>query len=268
VRRCKNKITGVIRAVKLLRKDMMSDDQDKRFKAEINMMSRMDHPNILKIYEVFEDHKRYYVISELCKGGDLFDLILKKGVFKEPETAQVILQILQILAFLHEQNLVHRDIKPENILIDQEQDNTLKLIDMSTTVVVKKKEELKDIEGTSYYMAPEVINKKYTSQCDLWSVGVLMFTMLSGKPPFDGNSDKEIMENVKLGEYNMNGTVWDTVSEEAKVLLKQLLQKDPHKRASAKAALKNSWFSIVEVKAVDEKLVKLCLKNLLEFNAS
>ena len=134
--------------------------------------------------------------------------------------------------------------------------------------MVAKKQELKEIEGTSYYMAPEVINKRYTSQCDLWSVGVLMFTMLSGKPPFDGNTDTEIMENVKLAEYNLNGIQWEGVSEEAKILLKQLLQKDPHKRATAKSALKNTWFQIVEVKAVDEKLIKQCLKNILNFNAS
>jgi len=152
-------------------------------------LSKLDHPNILKLYEVYTDEKRYYIVTELCKGGELFDEILKKGIFTEKEAAKIIQQILQAVAYFHELNIVHRDLKPENVLIDKELNNTLKIIDFGTSIEVQEHENLTNTHGTSYYIAPEVLNKKYNKKCDVWSVGVILYILLSGKPPFDGNND-------------------------------------------------------------------------------
>ena len=167
----------------------MTEEEEKSFQEEIAILSKLDHPNILKLYEVYEDPKRYYIVTELCKGGELFDEITKKVVFTEVEAADLLKQILLAVAYFHDMGIVHRDIKPENVLIDREQDNCLKIIDFGTSVIKSDEETLQSTQGTSYYIAPEVLKKSYNEKCDIWSVGVIMYIMLSGKPPFDGKDD-------------------------------------------------------------------------------
>ena len=112
----------------------MSKDEEQSFKYEISILKKLDHPNILKLYEVFEDDKRYYLVTELCKGGELFDEIINKVQFSEKEAATIVQQILQAVAYCHSLGIVHRDLKPENVLIDKELNNTLKIIDFGTSV--------------------------------------------------------------------------------------------------------------------------------------
>lgn len=112
----------------------MTQEEEAAFQDEINILSKLDHPNILKLYEVYDDEKRYYIVTELCKGGELFDEILKKGVFTEKEAANIIQQILLAVSYCHDINVVHRDLKPENVLIDKELNNTLKIIDFGTSI--------------------------------------------------------------------------------------------------------------------------------------
>lgn len=119
--------------------------------------------------------------------------------------------------------VVHRDIKPENVLIDRELDNCLKIIDFGTSIVMKANEQLTQTHGTSYYIAPEVLNKNYNQKCDVWSVGVIMFILLSGKPPFDGNNDHEITNQVRTGKYYMNDPVWRSIGDDAKELISKML---------------------------------------------
>ena len=125
----------MIRAVKLIKKESMTKDEALLFKQEINILMKLDHPNIMKLYEVFEDEKRYYLVTELCKGGELFDEIVCKVVFSEKEAANIIKSVLETVAYCHELGVVHRDIKPENILIDKEMNNTFKLIDFGTSAI-------------------------------------------------------------------------------------------------------------------------------------
>ena len=135
VRKCINRKTKVIRAVKLIRKDAMTKEEEKNFQDEIKILKQLDHPNILKLYEIYTDEKRYYIVTELCKGGELFESILKQGTFSEREAAQIIQQILMAVAYFHDLNIVHRDIKPENVLIDPQQNNCLKIIDFGSSVL-------------------------------------------------------------------------------------------------------------------------------------
>ena len=150
----------------------------------------LDHPNIIKLYEIFEDNDRYYLITELCKGGELFDEIAKEGSFSEQKAAGIIKQILMSVAYCHDKNVVHRDLKPENVLIDKEQNNTLKIIDFGTATQFKNDELMKEVYGTSYYIAPDVLKKRgYNEKCDVWSIGVILYILLSGMPPFSGEGD-------------------------------------------------------------------------------
>jgi calcium-dependent protein kinase len=122
---------------------------------------------------------------------------------------------------------VHRDLKPENVLIDKELSNTLKIIDFGTSIQIKENELLTNTHGTSYYIAPEVLNKKYNERCDVWSIGVILYILLSGKPPFDGANDQEITDNVKIGTFTMKDKIWKDISSDAKSLIRNMLTYDP-----------------------------------------
>lgn len=133
--------------------------------------------------------------------------------------------------------MVHRDLKPENVLIDKELNNTLKIIDFGTSIQIKDGEHLTNTHGTSYYIAPEVLNKKYNEKCDVWSVGVILYILLSGKPPFDGANDQEITDNVKTGSFTMKDKIWKDISADAKSLIKSMLTFDPAQRPKARESL-------------------------------
>ena len=228
----------------------------------------LDHPNILKIYEVFEDSKKYFLVTELCMGGELFDEIISHGHLSEKESANIVLQMLKGIAYCHSQGIVHRDLKPENILIDKEQDNILKLIDFGTASKYNKKKGLmKGLKGTSYYLAPEVITKEYDERCDVWSLGVIMYILLSGVPPFNGEDDYEIMEKVKVGKYSMQGDLWKSISQDGKYLLKRMLTLDYKRRPFAKELLQDNWFKNVPTTCVHSDILKEAFNNLSAFNA-
>lgn len=171
------------------------------------------------------------------------------------------------MAYFHDINVVHRDIKPENVLIDKELNNTLKIIDFGTSIQIKENEFLTNTHGTSYYIAPEVLNKRYNKKCDVWSVGVIMYILLSGKPPFDGANDTEITDNVKIGTFHMKDKIWKDISQDAKSLIKSMLTFDPSQRVTAREALKHKWFENAPDVAINIDLMKESLKNLLSFNA-
>jgi calcium-dependent protein kinase len=151
---------------------------------------------------------------------------------------------------------VHRDLKPENVLIDKELNNTLKIIDFGTSVQYdKSREKLQTTHGTSYYIAPEVLNKNYDERCDVWSVGVILYILLSGKAPFDGDDDHEITEQVKIGNYNMKGGIWEVLSEDSKDLIKKMLTYNFKQRVTAKEALNHIWFKNASPTNVDINLM-------------
>ena len=191
------------RAVKLVKKDILDERYLKAFKEEINILKQLDHPYILKLYEIYEDKTRFFVVTELCKGGELFDELIERGKYGERDAASALRQILQAIAYCHSKNITHRDLKPENILIDKELNNSLKIIDFGAGTLFEKGKKLDLQYGTSYYIAPEVLEKNYNEKCDIWSLGVIMYILLSGIPPFNGHTDMEIIARVKKGEYSL-----------------------------------------------------------------
>lgn len=163
-------------------------------------MRQLDHPNIVRLFEVFQDDKRFYLVTELCTGGELFDEITKRSHFSEADAALITKQVLSAVAYCHSKNICHRDLKPENILLDSkaaDSSNSIKVIDFGASQKFDPSKKMNQIYGTAYYIAPEILKSDYNEKCDVWSVGVILFILLSGRPPFGGDNDKEILDSVK-----------------------------------------------------------------------
>ena len=241
---------------------------------EINILRTMDHPNILKIFEFYISKESYFIITELCSGGELFQEIIDNGPFDEKQTSYIMYQIFSAVNYCHKINIIHRDLKPENILIVKREKNLLriKICDFGTSKIHDKGTIQKKIVGSSYYIAPEILEKKYNEKCDLWSCGVILYILLSGKPPFEGIKDEEILEKVRFGKYDLNDSAFNNISNEAKELIQNLLIMDYHKRISAEDALNNIWFKKNKSKELfneikDKQMIEKFVKNLKEYKS-
>lgn len=199
VSKIKMKYGGLLRAVKIIKSADIIKEKDKKDKlfAEISIPMKLDHPNIAKLYEVFEWKNSFALILELCEGGDLFSYIKQNRVFSEKKAVEFMKQILSAVYYMHKNGICHRDLKPENMLYDTES-NSLKLIDFGTAAYFTKADSLKALVGSPYYVAPEVIKGSYNEKCDIWSCGVIMYIILCGTPPFNGQNEKEIMEKIQV----------------------------------------------------------------------
>ena len=253
-----NKTKGVF-ACKELAKSKINDIE--KFRKEINVMSKCDHPNIIKLYEIYEDPRYLELIMEQCLGGSLFDRLLKKmededETFSEKEASIIFKQIVTAISYCHNQGIVHRDLKMENVLFVTNQKNSkIKIIDFGLSQCVEKKKlvqvltgknfgniNMKAQVGTPHYISPEVLNGKYNQKCDIWSAGVILYTMLGGYFPFDGETDNQVYKAIKSKKYNFYDEEWKNVSNEAKDLIKHMLI-DENKRYSAEEVLRHPWFS-------------------------
>lgn len=213
VRKCLSKETNALRAVKIINKKYLEQKAEEQLLSEISILKQMDHPNILKLYEFFQDPKRYFLVTELCNGGELFERIAQEQYFSEIDAANIIKQVLSAINYCHSRNIVHRDLKPENLLLDRSGDQTrVTIIDFGTAGSYVTGEKMNQKYGTPYYIAPEVLKKSYDQKCDLWSCGVILYILLCGYPPFNGQTDKKIIEAVLLGEFTLDEPEWANVS--------------------------------------------------------
>ena len=236
VKKVKHKQLGEIRAMKIVNKKLSSSMY------EIEILRKISHPNIVNIFEIFEDKKKYYIINEFCDGGELFSAISEKGFFSELEANKLIRQILQTLNYLHSNNIVHRDLKPENIML-MSNGKDLKVIDFGTAIELPKKKKLTKFIGTPYYIAPEVISQNYDEKCDIWSCGIILFILLCGYPPFNGPSSSDIYSAIQNSKLLFEKESWKDISKEAISLIKKMLEKNPRKRPSAEECLNDPWFN-------------------------
>ena len=269
-----NRITESIRAMKVIKKSSTTSEEDeKEIINEINILKIMDHPNILKIFEFYSSKESYSIITEYCSGGELFQEITENGPFNERYSAYVMYQILSSINYCHNMNIIHRDLKPENILIvDRNKNNfpRIKVCDFGTSKMVEKGAVQKKLVGSSYYIAPEVIKKNYNEKCDIWSCGVILYILLSGRPPFGGEDDREIMDNVKIGKYDLESSPFNKCSKSVLDLIRKLLVMDKNKRISAQEALLHPWFKEQKAKELynqikDENIIKKLLENLKKY---
>ena len=276
-----NRLTGIYRAMKSLKRKTTSGSSgnaDKVILNEINILREMDHPNILKIFGFYANPKSYDIITELCVGGELFDELDKNGPFTEKKCAYVMYQILSAVNYCHKMKIIHRDLKPENILIikREDEDNELlfiKICDFGTAKWFEDGKIERSVVGSCYYIAPEVLQKNYDEKCDLWSIGVIMYILLSGKPPFGGENEKEIFKKILDGDYDLKEYPWNEMSSDAKDLISNLLLMNSKKRFSAEEALNHKWFTKhkskelftkIENKVITEKLIN----NLINYKSN
>ena len=273
----KHKQTGVYRAMKIIPIKSHSKTYIKNIAKEITILKELDHPNILKVYECFTHKKNIFIINELCTGGELFDKIIEVKNLTEKVAAVIMRQLLSAVAFCHSHGVIHRDLKPENILIETQQEKNneyfhIKVIDFGTCEMLQRNKMLKEQIGTSFYIAPEVLTNSYNEKCDLWSCGVILYILLCGSPPFYGSCEEEIFNKIISCDYSFTQSVWMNISKEAKSLIKQLLELDPHKRLNAKEALTHPWFTLVDSnqcieKSVNPESLNSVIKNMIEFRA-
>ena len=238
----KNKV-----AMKIINKSD-NDVDEKEILNEIDILKKLSHPNIVKIFEFYITKAHYYIVTEYCKDGELFSYI--KNKYSERQLAVLFYQIFSGLWYLHDHKILHRDIKLENIMISgKEKDQStgeelfwIKIIDFGTAKIFEKNKKEKDVVGSSYYIAPEVLKQNYNEKCDTWSVGIILYMALVGKAPFDGKDDDEIIHKIGKANYNNKDSKLLNHSPEVRDLLSKLLEKDINKRFSAKEALEHPWF--------------------------
>ncbi|KAJ0238330.1 CDPK-related kinase 2 [Hirschfeldia incana] len=234
-------------AVKVIPKSKMTTAisiEDVRREVKI-LRALSGHNNLVQFYDAFEDNANVYIVMELCGGGELLDRILARGgKYTEDDAKAVLIQILNVVAFCHLQGVVHRDLKPENFLYTSKEENSqLKVIDFGLSDFVRPDERLNDIVGSAYYVAPEVLHRSYTTEADVWSIGVIAYILLCGSRPFWARTESGIFRAVLKADPSFDEPPWPSLSFEAKDFVKRLLYKDPRKRMTASQALMHPWIS-------------------------
>ena len=248
VYRVMNKKTKEIRACKHLSK--LSIKNLEKFQREIEILRKADHPNIIKLYEIFESKRSYYLIMEECKGGEVFDRIIehiqKKDMYSEKDASIILRQMMSAVEYCHNNGIAHRDLKPENLLYlndGPEDNNPIKVIDFGLSQVISPQRKLKTKVGTAYYVSPEILNGAYSEKCDIWSAGVILYILLSGDPPFNGPSDLAIYKKIAEMKFDFPENKWSRISDEAKDLIKHMIAPE-NKRYSAREVMEHPWMKV------------------------
>eukprot|EP00546_Thalassionema_frauenfeldii_P016428 CAMPEP_0178899678 /NCGR_PEP_ID=MMETSP0786-20121207/3040_1 /TAXON_ID=186022 /ORGANISM="Thalassionema frauenfeldii, Strain CCMP 1798" /LENGTH=322 /DNA_ID=CAMNT_0020570575 /DNA_START=108 /DNA_END=1073 /DNA_ORIENTATION=+ len=242
VHKCIERRNGKQYAIKTIPKKL-----NRTVDVETTILSEMNHPNIIGFNNVLEDEKAVYVVTELCDGGDLFSAVVsnsekKHKNFSDREAARIIQQLLEGVDHIHSKDVCHRDLKLENILLIKKNKLDIKIIDFDlATKHYISDEPLSNPAGTAHYMAPEVVQRTYSKSCDIWSIGVIAYALLSGTLPFVGKNNKDTFDMIKNMELQFPPKAWAGVSETAKDFIANCLEKNQFKRLSAKALLQHDW---------------------------
>ena len=301
--------------MKIIPKENIIENEDgTKFLDEIEILKNLEHPNIMKIYECFNDKENVYIVSEYCDEGDLLGKMEKLGKLNQIVVKLLMDQILNAIAYLHSNRIFHGDIKLENVMlyktslresrrfsrinkdlnrnkklqndiessfnkkkfvskksfnyIEDMNDYEVKLIDFgcSKYLVTKKDNNLSGIVGTSIYCSPEVIDNLYDEKSDEWSCGILMYILLCGEPPFQGETEEEIFANIKKGKYSFSQPEFSNVSDNCKDLIRKLLEPNKKNRIKASEALKHPFFTenynpnMAMVNNVDKNILRKLLE--------
>lgn len=238
VRMGTHRLTGTRVAIKQVPKDHSAS-----LTREIHHHRRLNHANVMKLYEVLATETHIWMVSELCLGGELYDYLVERGTLSEPEARRVFGQLCLAIAYVHGRGIVHRDLKLENVLLDEK--CNVKLGDFGFTREFEGKRLMETFCGTTGYAAPEMLaGRKYTGEeVDIWSLGIILYALLAGALPFDDDDESVMKAKILSGEYEMP----DYLSEEARDLLNGILKLEPTQRLSIKSILSHPWFSKIMV---------------------
>lgn len=266
--------TGILRACKKILKNLINPEKKQSltntkkrvFIEEVEILKKQDHPNIVRIIDFYDYENAYYIITEYCSGGELFESIKQFKEFSEAKTAKILQQLISAVIYLHQNGIVHRDIKPENIIFQNDDpDSPIKLIDfgVSTKFYIGSPTKMKEFIGSVYYVAPEVLHRNYDEKCDTWSIGVQMYIQLFGHPPFNGITDSQICENILNTNIIFHNEKIDKISNIGKKLLSKMLRKNPEQRISQTEAYKDPW---IQNNIISTPLSRKVLDNLEKFS--
>ncbi|XP_071685638.1 calcium-dependent protein kinase 29-like isoform X2 [Rutidosis leptorrhynchoides] len=241
---CTEKATGMKYACKSISKRKLVTKKDMEdVRREILMLQHLTaQPNIVEFKGAYEDEMSVHLVMELCSGGELFDRITKKGSYSEKEAAKIGRQIVNVVNVCHFMGVMHRDLKPENFLmVSQDENAPLKATDFGLSVFIEEGKIYKEIVGSAYYVAPEVLRRRYGKEIDVWSAGIILYILLSGVPPFWGETEKAIFEEILDGKLDLQSPPWPSISLGAKDLISKMLMRNPKDRITADKALEHPW---------------------------
>eukprot|EP01127_Copromyxa_protea_P003314 TRINITY_DN13145_c0_g1_i1.p1 TRINITY_DN13145_c0_g1~~TRINITY_DN13145_c0_g1_i1.p1 ORF type:complete len:305 (-),score=84.33 TRINITY_DN13145_c0_g1_i1:49-963(-) len=234
-----DKETGERVAIKVVNKELV--EREETLNNEIDILSSVDHPNIVRMQAIFDTPEHLFIVMELMEGGELYEEIIQRSVFSEKEAAVIVRQLLDALSYLHNIGIVHRDLKLENLLLHKKGDLTVKLADFGLSRLFKPGSQMYTACGTPFYVAPDILlatdESGYGPNVDMWAVGVLLYILLSGRLPFSGDSDDDLFRAIMEGELVWKSPQFDEVSEEAKDLISHLIVVDTAERYNAEQAL-------------------------------
>nr|GMD06941.1 calcium-dependent protein kinase-like [Ipomoea batatas] len=252
----------------ILKRKLVSKNDKEDIKREIQIMQHMSgQPNIVEFKGAFEDRQSVHLVMELCAGGELFDRIIARGHYSERAAADLIRQIVNVVHICHFMGVMHRDLKPENFLLSSKDENAmLKATDFGLSVFIEEGKVYRDIVGSAYYVAPEVLRRSYGKEADVWSAGVILYILLSGVPPFWAETEKGIFDCVLKGEIDFESDPWPSISNGAKDLVRRMLTLDPRKRISSASVLEHPWLR-EGGEASDKPIDSAVLSRMKQFRA-
>lgn len=245
-----SKETGERYAVKIMKKPAAYDKRKQHIiDTEIEILKRVKHPNVVSLHDVFIANEHYYLVLQLITGGELFDKIVELVCYSEAEASKVVEQIIKGVQVLHKVDVVHRDLKPENLLLSTNDfDADVVITDFGLSAVLDDTKLVFDCVGTPSYIAPEVLvsldyNCGYSKEVDMWGVGVIMYILLCGFPPFYGETEDDVYDKIEACDFTFPSPYWDEISDDAKDLIEALLHPDPAKRITPEDALQHTWIA-------------------------
>ncbi|XP_057547826.1 calcium-dependent protein kinase 20-like [Amaranthus tricolor] len=265
---CTEKSTSEVFACKKISKKKLRtpiDIEDVRREVEI-MRHMPKHPNIVSLKDTYEDDYAVHLVMELCEGGELFDRIVSRGHYTERAAAVVLRTIVEVVQVCHKDGVIHRDLKPENFLFANKKETAaLKAIDFGLSVFFTPGERFDEIVGSPYYMAPEVLKRNYGPEVDIWSAGVILYILLCGVPPFWAETEQGVAQAIIRSVIDFKRDPWPRVSDNAKDLVRKMLDPDPARRLTAQQVLDHPWLQNIN-KAPNVSLGETVKARLKQFS--
>ncbi|XBW35941.1 hypothetical protein QEN19_001513 [Hanseniaspora menglaensis] len=240
-------------AIKIISKAKLVGTSLEGVQSEIEVLRSINHSRIVKLHDFFEDLESFYIVMDLVNGGDLMDFVAENGAIDEDACCEIAFQIVDAVNYMHVHNITHRDLKPDNILIEQDSPVLIKITDFG---LAKKGSIFKTFCGTLAYIAPELIQDignrnelrprymrpEYTTQVDMWSLGCLVYVIMTGHLPFSGSSEEDLFKQIKTGKFHEGPLKMRNISNNGRAFLESLICVDPNKRLKSSEAMKHQWF--------------------------